>query len=75
LDIGILGRSFFGDEEKGLFWIWRNDSFTYEEVGQRLVVVNKSTVITEEQVVIELFRRDGRVFDFGQDVLREWLLL
>lgn len=49
--------------------------FADEYVGEGLVAVEKTTIIIQEEIIIELLRDVGCIFYLGQQVLSQGLLL
>lgn len=76
VDVCVSSRALLGDEESHLFGIGGRDLLADEKVGEGLVVVEKTAVCSgEKNVVVHLLWDCWRVFDLGQDVLGQWLLL
>ena len=64
MQVYVLSRLLLCHQESHLLRIRRVYFFAYEDIRERLVVVEESTVrIDEEKVVIEFFRDVGRVLD------------
>ena len=52
--VGIRSRFFLGNEEGKLLGVRRTDLFADEDVGERLIAVDKFSVVGCEYVLVQL---------------------
>jgi hypothetical protein len=70
MEMELLRGSFLADQEGHLFWCGRDDLLADEDVGQGLVVVQKSAIgVAKQQIIIDFSGHARRKLDLGQYVL------
>lgn len=75
MKIGVEQRFFLGDEKGDLLWVWRRYFLADEDVGEWLIAIEKSAVVIEEEVVVELLGQTGSELYLGKKALDNGLLL
>ena len=73
--VGSSHRSFLGDKKGELLGVGRTDLFADQNVGERLIAVDKFGIVGGENILVDFSGKYWGVFQLWQHTLRYLLFL